>query len=243
MTARAACLAGVACLTAMSTLATAALAAADPPRLLFGPDLPTDSDVVRVTLLGSETVTCGAYVTAEVDGAARQVHLRAFGGGQAPCPRPWWTSQVPIGFLTPGIWQVDATLDGQPYANVQLTVQASPTTVAIGSYEYFGTNFRIQVQFRDPRNGEVRLAPGAALSAQAAQFWFFDPANPELTVKILDGTSVNGHHWLFASTLTNLEVTLRVTTCVEGDPPGCAPPREYHVAAGSGLDVIDLSFD
>ena len=60
-------------------------------------------------------------------------------------------------------------------------------------------------------------------------------------MKILDGSGINGHHWPFASTLTDVELTLRIRRCVEGDPPFCDPPREYHVPAGETLDVVDVT--
>jgi len=47
-------------------------------------------------------------------------------------------------------------------------------------------------------------------------FWFFSPDNPELLVKILDGCSVNGAKWLFASAATNVGFTLTVTDTTTG---------------------------
>ena len=39
----------------------------------------------------------------------------------------------------------------------------------------------------------------------------FSPSNPELMVKVLNGTAMNGHWWVFAAGLTELPVTLTVT--------------------------------
>ena len=236
-----------ACL-ALATL-PAGVAAAGPPLLLFAPERPTDSEIVRVTVLGESGVTpCAPTFFASVDETASRVRLLGTSHDPPPssdppipCPGPWWTSQVVIGHLRPGLWKVEATLNDEPYASASLTVVPSPTRVVIGSFEYFGTNFRIEVEWRDPRTGELRLAPGVALSDHAAQFWFFAPGNPELTVKILDGRAVNGHHWLFASSLTNVELTLRVTGCVEGDPPFCLPLEDHHVPAGRTFDIVDLT--
>jgi len=239
MIARARCLVVASCLTVW--FVPTASTAAGPPPLNFAPARPTDSEIVHVTVLGEAAGACGAYFLPYVDSAASRVTLYGYRSGPpAPCPQPWWSSHAAIGQLRAGAWEVQAWLDGQPYATTSLTVEASPTLVAIGSFEYFGTNFRIQVEWRDPRNGQVAKAPGLALSDRAAQFWFFDPGNPEVTVKILDGRTVNDHHWLFASTLSTVELTLRVTECIEGDPPSCSAPREYHVPAGTGLDVVDL---
>jgi subtilisin family serine protease len=64
--------------------------------------------------------------------------------------------------------------------------------------------------------------PGGATGAGAAipltgdtgAFWFFDPSNVEAIVKVLDACGVNGSHWVFASGLTNVKVTLVVTDTV-----------------------------
>ena len=54
------------------------------------------------------------------------------------------------------------------------------------------------------------------LSTDTGYFWFFDPTNAEVIVKVLDACSVDGHFWIFASGLTNLGVTLTVTDTQSG---------------------------
>ncbi len=51
----------------------------------------------------------------------------------------------------------------------------------------------------------------ANLPDTAALFWFFDPNNPELLVKVLNGCAINGHWWVYGSAATdrNYEVTVR----------------------------------
>lgn len=56
----------------------------------------------------------------------------------------------------------------------------------------------------------VRTSDGGGL------FWFFSPGNPELAVKLLDGCAANGHLWLFAAGLTDVEVELRAVDQVTG---------------------------
>ena len=50
-----------------------------------------------------------------------------------------------------------------------------------------------------------------ALSDDTGTFWFFDEANTEVVVKVLDACSFSGHYWVFAGGLTNVEVDLVVT--------------------------------
>ena len=49
------------------------------------------------------------------------------------------------------------------------------------------------------------------LTGDTGYFWFFDPTNVELIVKVLEGCGVNDHRWVFASGLTNVFVNLTVT--------------------------------
>lgn len=53
-------------------------------------------------------------------------------------------------------------------------------------------------------------------SDQSVEFSFFDPRNLELFVKVIDGCGFNGRYWIFASGLTDVAVSLRVTDTVAG---------------------------
>ncbi len=57
--------------------------------------------------------------------------------------------------------------------------------------------------------GPARVAPGASRASGA--FYFFDPDNWEVLVKVLDGRAINGHWWAYASGTTDLKWTLTVT--------------------------------
>ena len=49
------------------------------------------------------------------------------------------------------------------------------------------------------------------LTANTGDFWFFDEANVEVMVKVLDGCESSARYWVFAAGLTNVGVTLTVT--------------------------------
>ncbi len=67
---------------------------------------------------------------------------------------------------------------------------------------------------------EVRTAWATDKAAGAGQrqeltvdtgfFWFFKASNVEAMVKVLDGCAANGHFWVFAAGLTDVEVALTV---------------------------------
>ena len=50
-------------------------------------------------------------------------------------------------------------------------------------------------------------------------FWFFDPDNAELVVKVLNGCGTTGfdRYWVFAGSLTDVQVTITVTDTSTGD--------------------------
>ncbi len=47
-------------------------------------------------------------------------------------------------------------------------------------------------------------------------FWFFDPSNPEMLLKVLNACGVNQHYWVFSSATTNVGFTVTVTDSVTG---------------------------
>ncbi len=74
--------------------------------------------------------------------------------------------------------------------------------------------FRVTARFTDPRSGGSAAAQAIPLTGDTGAFWFFDAANLELTVKVLDGRPLNGHFWVFSGALSDVEYTLTVTDLV-----------------------------
>lgn len=58
--------------------------------------------------------------------------------------------------------------------------------------------------------GTRQYADAATFTDDSGYFWFFDPENVELVVKVLDGCGVNQHFWVFAAGLTNVRVEIEV---------------------------------
>jgi hypothetical protein len=83
---------------------------------------------------------------------------------------------------------------------------------------------------------------GVAVSEtdNTGMFWFFEPSNLELMVKVLDGCVVNDHFWVFFAGLTNVEYTLTVTDTVSGNE------KVYPIEGGGAGEppVLDnIAFD
>jgi hypothetical protein len=93
-----------------------------------------------------------------------------------------------------------------------------------------GDRFAVRASWRSgAASGEGRPVP---LTADTGSFWFFDEENLELMVKVLDGCSVNGRHWVFAAGLTDVEVDLEVTDTWTGQT------RTYQSPLGTAFAPI-----
>jgi hypothetical protein len=73
------------------------------------------------------------------------------------------------------------------------------------------------------------------LSDRSGAFWFFDEDNLEIVVKLVDGRAVNGHHWVFFASLSDVEFTVEVTDSVDGSV------RNYYNAPGNLASRADTS--
>lgn len=80
------------------------------------------------------------------------------------------------------------------------------------------------------------LAPTAAAAIadtdQAGRFWFFDPANTELVVKVVDGCGENDRFWVFLAGLTTLDATVEIVDTAT------RVVRRYHHSAGESFRPV-----
>jgi len=86
--------------------------------------------------------------------------------------------------------------------------------------------FRVTVEWHDASSGDRGMGFPGPRTADAGSFWFFEPDNLELIVKIVDGRTFNGHFWFFYGALTHVGYQITVTDLVTGkkrryeNPPG-----------------------
>ena len=79
-----------------------------------------------------------------------------------------------------------------------------------------GGRFKVEVEWRNQRNGERGFGHALAGSDQSGYFWFFQMENVELIVKALDGRPLTGAHWLFYGALSDVEYWVTVTDTATG---------------------------
>ena len=89
------------------------------------------------------------------------------------------------------------------------------------------SRFRVEVEFRDPRNGAIGKGTAIPRTDQSGTFWFFGPANIELVVKVLDARPVNGKFWVFYGALSDVEYRITVTDTETG------MFKQYHNRKGN----------
>jgi hypothetical protein len=95
-------------------------------------------------------------------------------------------------------------------------------------------------------------APLVRTSDASAYAWFYDATNVELTTKILDGSALTGHFWVFIASMTDRAFIVTITDlrspggCVDvagGEPPSGRPPcvtLTYAASRGTNQNFIDF---
>jgi hypothetical protein len=144
----------------------------------------------------------------------------------------WSSGLEPLPILTPPGWG-SGTQDGH-----LLGVFAQRFTTATCALDpgqlCLGGRFRVAVQFTSPWTGSPEAGHAVPLTADTGAFWFFGESNVELIVKILDGQAVNGHFWLYAGALSDVEYTITVTDTETGKT------KTYHNGRGRLASRADI---
>ena len=89
--------------------------------------------------------------------------------------------------------------------------------------------FEVQVHWKNnERVGDYGIGRSVPVdvSDESGLFWFFNPDNIELVVKVLDGRAIDDHHWVFYGALSDVEYWITVHDVVAG------VRRTYHNMQG-----------
>ena len=104
-------------------------------------------------------------------------------------------------------------------------------------------DYAVAVDYMDSAGNWVRGTPQNKLSESAAVFYFFDPSNAEVLVKLLDACALTGHRWLYSAPATDLPYRVTVYTPRRVDPG--APPVDgvaHEWTANAGSRAADTRF-
>jgi hypothetical protein len=58
--------------------------------------------------------------------------------------------------------------------------------------------------------GVTGIGFGQSMTDETGYFWFFNPSNVELVLKVINGCFLNSNYWIYAGGLTDVEVNLEV---------------------------------
>jgi ELWxxDGT repeat protein len=95
-----------------------------------------------------------------------------------------------------------------------------------------GGRFAVEANWKDFQ-GKTGTGKAVNLTSDTGWFWFFDAANVEVMLKVLDGTPLNGKHWVFYGALSSVEYTITVTDTQTG------AQKTYKNPSGSLASVAD----
>jgi hypothetical protein len=161
----------------------------------------------------------------------RETEPAVSAGGLGSFAATWTSNGFPLSFFpfieSDGRDGSGAGVFGQAYSS--LTCAAGSEVLCLQ-----GGRFQARLAWKNPFTGETGTGKTLPLTGDTGAFWFFDPDNLELMVKVLDGREVNGYFWVFYGSLSNVEYTLTLTDTATGTA------KTYHNAPltfGSQADV------
>jgi hypothetical protein len=200
------------------------------------PEHPTIHDPLRITVAEfSDFDPQFAIESIEEDRVVIVGTHSQFGG--VPPAGGHWSETFTLPPRPAGPQTVEFRFTREPFVEIHrqdLRVLPPDTSVSLHA-----GRFRVGIDWQDPRDGA--LAPGfaRALGDQAGAFYFFDPDNLEVTVKILDGRPVNEHFWVFIASMTDVRFTLTIEDCPPQGLPAACRTRTYEHPAGRNRNFID----
>jgi hypothetical protein len=226
-------------LVVVAGLAASALAAQPAAVVQVLPAHPAVLEPVEFLVTGTSSLCWPALLLLDAPQVAGEVVTLAAHTPPGPLPpgcSPGWPLRFEVSGLPAGSYSAEFRLDGALRGATAFAV--SPPE---GVLELQGSVFLVTLVLHDPRTGLDRPASAVQLSADSGFFWFFEPGNVEVTVKILDGRAINGRYWLFAASMTDVGFTLHVRKhfIVCGAAP-CGEQR-YTVPPGENRNFIDTN--
>jgi hypothetical protein len=97
-----------------------------------------------------------------------------------------------------------------PYMGVTLRAGGSVCFPSGTALCLSGGRFKVEVDWKT-RGGETGKGKAVALTPDTGYFWFFNEANVEMVIKVLDACALNQKFWVFAGGLTDVQVDITVT--------------------------------
>jgi hypothetical protein len=190
-------------------------------------------DVVFEAYDGAGYCSALRLVGVSVDGSRLLVELETSPGGPAACAGDEIDFVLPT--LAPGSYEVEAHLSFGGASACSL----GTTTLEVsgGLLGRFGVDITWRTADRSGTGELMSFGEELAIAEQSAFYWFFNPQNLEVAVKMVDGCEVNGHRWLFVSGFTDQAYDVAVTDLFTGAQMVVSNPlgqlAEVHADTGA----------
>lgn len=192
-----------------------------------GPAAPTSGEEVKLRLSHGPCLQYSLYV----ERTDFDIRLWAPGDCWEFKPQGY---ELSLGKLAAGEWYIEANIHEFPLANLELKVAARP---AEPTGNLLAGEFEVEVEWRTAlgEEGEGKLVQPP--SQDSALFYFFNPANWELMIKVLDGCTINGYYWVFGAASTDVGYTVDIRrrgtsqTFRAENPIGTAAPAITDITA------------
>ncbi|MDQ6894239.1 MAG: PKD domain-containing protein, partial [Acidobacteriota bacterium] len=207
-----------------------------------GPGLPSSAFTLSGATLNSATGRYEAEIGSPITFTASEPNAASYGwafgdgttgGGSAPGARTV-THTYPQG----GAVNAQLLVTGDGTRTVGLSVGNIPLSIlaCAGDAKTLCLNsgrFKVRVDWRSDSSSGFGTA--VAVTPDTGEFWFLTANNIELVIKVVDGSTFNGHFWVFYGALSNLEYTITVTDTTTG------AVKTYHNPLGTTASVADVN--
>jgi glucose/arabinose dehydrogenase len=95
-----------------------------------------------------------------------------------------------------------------------------------------GGDYLVSLEFQNPLTGLPQTAISWPQTFDSGGFWFFEPDNLEVLLKVLDGTGYNGCRWIFFGALSNVEFDFFIVETATGDHRAYSNPESTQASFG-----------
>ncbi len=103
----------------------------------------------------------------------------------------------------------DRTPSGEESATAKLGIVEGDCTPTTTTLCLNLGRFEVKIDY-ETAQGATGDGQAESLTPDSGYFWFFNDANVELVIKVIDGCGYNDRYWVFAGGLTNVETHLTV---------------------------------
>lgn len=188
-----------------SLITTIPAAAAGVPEGLAGKFYRYDLSSSRVNVEGN------VYLGVQVNGLAEPGIFLCTDEGFA-APRPAYAS-INAGLFWGKMFDLNSSFDA-----FGIRAELGSATNCVASDTAMCLNhgrFKVEATYQTP-DGQTGAAKVVKLTDETGYLWFFNSANVETVVKVLDACGLNQRFWVFAGGLTNVRTTITVTDTETG---------------------------